>query len=159
MKQHSQDYCLTHSSSKVPCMGNAEDCKARRSCDCNDPSGFLCRSYYICHPQPERLEVCYCLECGSACKVPLVLPYCGKEKPTGTSLSWMDEDFEEHTLGFLCVICADELLKKNLIGLASAGTYFRNEWLILDATVSKLDWQPKHPEMENKVASDEACRD
>jgi len=25
--------------------------------------------------------------------------------------------------------------------------------------VSKLDWQPKHPERKNKVASDEACRD
>ena len=122
------------------------DCAGRRSCGIEDPTGVLCRSYYICHPKPDFLEEHNCLECGEVCKVQRIEPYTGKEAPTGHWLSEMDEEGDEGNIGVLCQECASKLFAQNIISLGSSGKYFRNECLIFDAILNKKDWVPKHPE-------------
>ena len=124
-----------------PCKINKklyeEDCIPRKSCGIDDPSGVLCRSYYICHPKPEPLAKEKCLDCGKTVLVPRYGPYCGDVRPTGVWLSFMDEHQNEKTIGVLCHDCADKRYVKGKIGFGSCGTYFRNEMLILDAMVSE----------------------
>ena len=124
-----------------------EDCKTRSSCDTEDVSGFMCRSYYVCHPQIEKghLTKEKCLECGKETIVVSISPYCGGVKPTGHYLHVMDDTGDCKAIGVLCDDCLDKLTNTGVLGWAGGGEYFRNEQPLIDIYLEK-NWNFKHPE-------------
>ena len=79
-----------------------------------------------------KLEEHNCIECDLKIKLPMTLPYEGEEKPTGMSISMMDEDGGEHILGTICFECSDKLCKEGTIAVGYAG--YPHSW---DATQMK----------------------
>ncbi len=127
---------------------SAEDCAQRASCDLDDPSGILCRSYYLCHPQgkdEDHFSQEHCLECGKEISVLRIMPYCGKLKSTGIYLSRMDDSFSTKTIGAVCQKCERKLWKKGVLSGAGGGQYFRNEHPDYDLHLNK-PFKFKHPE-------------
>lgn len=68
-----------------------------------------------------QLESLNCVECGKTTRVPMILPYEGKEEPTGMTIHRMDDDYQEHYMGVICRDCADTLLNNGVIGIGYAG--------------------------------------
>lgn len=81
-----------------------------------------------------KLEEHNCIECDLKIKLPMTLPYEGEEKPTGMSISMMDEDGGTHIMGTICFECSDKLCKEGIIAVGYAG--FPHSW---DATQMKHD--------------------
>lgn len=81
-----------------------------------------------------KLENGFCLDCKKPIKVPMVLPYNGKEDPTGMPAYYMDEDGIEEYIGCVCFECA---FKKYNVGYAG----FPHSWdaVIFPSSVTKVN--------------------